>query len=132
MFLCVVCRCVHQSSYVCLRVRMCVQENAFCALYRIPLFSHLSYHVMINHHTFVCNKCGKSFATKQGMELHAASHEKPENRERKYECPICHKSYLSYSSLRTHKEIHMGKVRMEGWPQRCSSCMHAQYRGARL
>jgi KRAB domain-containing zinc finger protein len=52
-----------------------------------------------------CEKCGSTFARREGLRRHMVIH----SGERAFECGVCHKSFSRSDNLRAHIKIHANK-----------------------
>ncbi|XP_076880177.1 uncharacterized protein LOC143528349 isoform X2 [Brachyhypopomus gauderio] len=63
--------------------------------------------------TFICNICGKSILSQQGLRVHMKAHAG----QRSFTCSQCGKSFTRKSTLNFHQNIHTGAK-----PYACSVC----------
>nr|CAD7459476.1 unnamed protein product [Timema tahoe] len=57
---------------------------------------------------FSCDQCGRSFTTRRLLCSHKLVHAAVRSA---VQCGTCHKTYLSAQALRTHQQIHTGRLR---------------------
>jgi uncharacterized Zn-finger protein len=70
------------------------------------LIDHENRHLGIKMFTCKDKACNKGFITKALLESHLKTHEKIDNEDKKFECDICNKKFVSKSYLKVHKKIH--------------------------
>nr|CAH7764781.1 unnamed protein product [Callosobruchus chinensis] len=112
---------------------------------------NLKRHIMTHHHLgtkqFQCQHCGKFYSTKAGLESHVRTHSKTEktehtdptkrrpivsntskrlsnasNKEKKFLCMICGKTYTAKGTLKQHILHHTGET-----PHKCIICYKGFY-----
>uniref|UniRef100_A0A672S221 C2H2-type domain-containing protein n=1 Tax=Sinocyclocheilus grahami TaxID=75366 RepID=A0A672S221_SINGR len=68
---------------------------------------------------FMCENCGKSFASKEYLKHHNRIHSgfRPYKCERPYHCKDCDKQFTQLNALQRHQRIHTGEK-----PYMCSMC----------
>ncbi|KAL3267908.1 hypothetical protein HHI36_007046 [Cryptolaemus montrouzieri] len=79
--------------------------------------SALYNHMKVQHgdglKKFLCNLCGKTYATKMSLDVHMNVHTKKIS----YDCKICSKSFTHQNYLKTHLMLHSGER-----PHCCDLC----------
>ena len=77
---------------------------------------------------FLCNVCGKGFASQNNVNLHQQQHNKPDKEDKNLQCGTCGKRFLTKRNLKKHEFLH-------GEPTfHCKDCgkrFHRQYYLAR-
>lgn len=81
------------------------------------LTAHLVGHTSVQHQTFPCQRCDKTFNRKHNLHLHV---ERVHLQMKPVECTICSKSFFSNSELLIHMQRHMGAK-----PFMCNVCGEA-------
>ncbi|XP_044753880.1 zinc finger protein OZF-like isoform X2 [Coccinella septempunctata] len=84
---------------------------------KIVTKSALYNHMKVQHgdglKKFLCNLCGKTYATKMSLDVHMNIHTKKIS----YNCNICSKSFTHQNYLKTHLMLHSGER-----PHCCDLC----------
>ncbi|CAG5057411.1 unnamed protein product [Parnassius apollo] len=80
---------------------------------RYEMFLSLHKHMNDHYEHFICETCGKRFATSQRMVNHARTHERGE-----FPCKRCQDSFPSYASLYAH----IAKVHRSNKRYKCPIC----------
>ncbi|XP_037045927.1 zinc finger protein 665-like [Bradysia coprophila] len=77
-------------------------------------YSHSNVPHSPKKYTFVCPNCGRNFSSKVALSDHERSNC---GNSPIYKCNVCHKSYHSAGSLKTHSTVHSGDL-----PHLCKYC----------
>lgn len=77
--------------------------NHFCFSSKNLLDEHINTHTGVR--PYVCEICGKDFASKYTYKAHVKTHEV---RPRPFQCSRCSKTFLSQQNLNRHEETHNG------------------------
>ncbi|XP_030018246.1 zinc finger and BTB domain-containing protein 24-like [Sphaeramia orbicularis] len=86
-----------------------------CGLY-FPSAETLRTHLLGHQTIHICDTCGKSFVTINGLQKHSISH----TAQRPHTCYICHKTFALESVMKTHLRFHDKHK-----PARCKFCHKA-------
>lgn len=91
------------------------QECGKCFASRQGLWEHGRVHGTGTAGLFQCTTCSKTFASRQGYLIHNRTH----TGERPYGCRFCIKAFRDGGTLRKHERIHTGER-----PHVCPICLH--------